>query len=619
MKNLLLLFSFCFFPILLQSQDIKKVLIIGIDGVRPDALKVAATPNIDKLIDNGLYDAYGLNDDITVSGPGWSAILCGVRSPKHLVTGNDFTVNNYSDYPSFFKRIEDSNPDLHTVSFVNWNPINDHIVLEDADFKLNLDTDEEVSTQAADYLSVNNPDVMFLHFDQVDGAGHSFGFSPDQPEYIIAIEQVDSLLENILQAVENRPDYDNEDWLIIVTTDHGGEGFSHGGVTIEHQNIFMIASGKNIPTRKVDRDSTTVLDQAINCLGDSIELLFDGDDDFVQIANNTLYDFGADRDFTVECRIRTNSSGDYAIIGNKDWNSGLNTGFVFSFKFPSGPEWKLNIGDGSNRVDINTGGEIADNQWHTLGASFDRDGMLKMYQDGVFIDQENMSNIGNITTGEGLFFGTDFNQNFDFPGSIAEVRIWEGIISDAVISSWECKTVNDTHPNFTQLIGHWKLNEGGDLVTAIDHSAEQNNGSIVGAEWTTPDSITIYNYENTSRLVDIPPTVMTHLCIDIEEEWDLDGRALIEECVISSTKQISKTTGFILSPNPAINFASIHSTHNIEEVVIIDLRGTIVKTIDAINRKDYTFRTDLLNNGLYIIGLKANGKKYFKKLVIQNN
>ena len=76
--------------------------------------------------------------------------------------------------------------------------------------------------------------------------------------------------------------------------------------------------------------------------------------------------------------MRTNVAGDVAIVGNKDWNSGLNQGFVFSFKYPSGPEWKVNIGDGLSRVDINTGGTIADGQWHTLSVSFDRDGYMKM-------------------------------------------------------------------------------------------------------------------------------------------------------------------------------------------------------------------------------------------------
>ena len=142
------------------------------------------------------------------------------------------------------------------------------------------------------------------------------------------------------------------------------------------KNVFVIASGNNIPQQLLLKDSSVVIDNAENCLGDLIELKFDGSDDNVHILPNPTFDFGSDQDFTIECRVRTTTAADVAIVGNKDWNSGLNKGFVFSFKFPAGPEWKVNIGDGTNRADINTGGEIADNEWHTLSATFDRDDLL---------------------------------------------------------------------------------------------------------------------------------------------------------------------------------------------------------------------------------------------------
>ena len=101
-------------PCLFVGQGTKKVLLIGVDGCRPDALSVANTPNIDNVINNGFFSPDALNDDFTISGPGWSSILCGVRSNKHLVVDNDFSNNNYSSYPSVIKLIEDYNPDKKT-------------------------------------------------------------------------------------------------------------------------------------------------------------------------------------------------------------------------------------------------------------------------------------------------------------------------------------------------------------------------------------------------------------------------------------------------------------------------------------------------------------------------
>ena len=61
-----------------------RVLIIGIDGTRSDCLETAETPAIDALISQGIYSPDALNNDITYSGPGWSAMLCGVWSDSHL-------------------------------------------------------------------------------------------------------------------------------------------------------------------------------------------------------------------------------------------------------------------------------------------------------------------------------------------------------------------------------------------------------------------------------------------------------------------------------------------------------------------------------------------------------
>ena len=57
---------------------------------------------------------------------------------------------------------------------------------------------------------------------------------------------MDALLSPIMQRVANRTVMFNEDWLVLITTDHGGLGTSHGGNSIEEQNVFVIASGNTI-------------------------------------------------------------------------------------------------------------------------------------------------------------------------------------------------------------------------------------------------------------------------------------------------------------------------------------------------------------------------------------
>ena len=596
----------------------KKVLIIGIDGCRADALAVANTPHLDKLISTGIYSPDGLNDDITISGPGWSAIVCGVWSDKHLVTGNDFTINDYATYPHFFKYVNDHAPDRYLVSICHWGPINDFITLDYADFKLNVSSDAEVANQAQDQLLTDHPDVMFLHFDDVDHAGHSLGFSPDVAGYVAAIEEVDQLVGQVMGAVEQRPTIAQEDWLVLVTTDHGGNGFGHGGTSPQEQRVLVIASGPSVDQSLILRDSAIVSDTTFNCLNDSVMLTFSGIGDYVRIAADSVWNFGADRDFTIECRVRTDISADVAIVGNKDWVTGLNPGFVLSFKFPAGPQWKVNIGDGANRVDINTGGEIANDRWYTLGVSFDRDGLMKMYQDGALIDSADISHIGDITTGEGLFIGTDVNGAFAFSGAIAELRIWDTVLEQEVIGDWYCARPNQSHPAFHQLLGYWKMNEGAGQLQVEDYSVHDNHGAILGPAWTRPEEMVVYDYSLTPRLVDIPVTALTHLCIPVAPLWALDGSSLIEDCVTTGNPaHINIQESIAILPNPTPRMIQMKSDRPQLRNAVVQVYSTTGQLVATVNMTDGEAWLDCshFESGVYVAIITDGDHVIVKKFV----
>ena len=101
----------------------RKVLIIGVDGCRPDALKTAQTPVIDRLIKAGAYSPKAQTGDRTSSGPGWSSMLTGVWRSKHGVRDNSFKGARYDRYPHFFKRVKQAIPKAFTASIVHWAPI----------------------------------------------------------------------------------------------------------------------------------------------------------------------------------------------------------------------------------------------------------------------------------------------------------------------------------------------------------------------------------------------------------------------------------------------------------------------------------------------------------------
>lgn len=512
-----------------KASTHKKVLLIGIDGCVPTALTKADTPNLDALMNNGTFSLDARNPKTTMSGPGWSSILSGVWEEKHGVTNNSFKGANFKAYPHFFKYVKKAYPNSRTVSISEWNPINEKIANEYSDVLKSSLNAAETRERAIAELGVDNLTSMFLQFDGPDKTGHSSGFSAENEKYIKSIEEVDAAIGGIIEAMKNRKNYAKEDWLVIVTTDHGGIGTSHGGNSEEERTVFMIVSGNNVPKQEIKKTTQqSTIPPAQNCLNSNYELAFKRNG-IVSIPTNSIYNFGDSKDFSIECRFRATDPADVSIVSKKDWKSGLRPGFVFSFK-PNTKKFKVNIGDGSNRVDIETS-IITDNKWHTVSATFDRDGFLKVYVDGVLEGSASLASIGNINNNFPVTFGADGNNAYKFDGFIAEVRIFDTILSKNDIDTWKCRELDNSHAKYDNLQGYWKINEG--TGTKInDHSKNKKHGTLAGATWNNAKAdqiVAVHDYTKTPRIVDGVTSALDHLCIDIESIWGLDGNSLVSK------------------------------------------------------------------------------------------
>ncbi|MBN8456474.1 MAG: alkaline phosphatase family protein [Verrucomicrobia bacterium] len=255
----------------------KRVLIVGIDGVRSDALKKQVdegkAPVMAKIIADGTvtWNAYVGGDlgtptqQATSSGPGWTSILTGTWIDLHHVNGNGSPpcdkpelAGSYlvGQAPHFARRLKEVAPAAYVSSISSWNWIEDYLVAAQPEVidhheKGIADSypprDADVKNKAVAHLATADPDVLFLHFDQVDGAGHHTGFSPSSAAYLEAITTVDGLVGEILTAIGRRPRFAEEKWMVIVLADHGGTpGGAHGGQSEGERIIPLIVSGGGV-------------------------------------------------------------------------------------------------------------------------------------------------------------------------------------------------------------------------------------------------------------------------------------------------------------------------------------------------------------------------------------
>jgi len=236
----------------------KKVLVIGLDGVRVDVLAEAHTPNLDRLIAEGVFNDRVVTAEPTVSGPDWSSMLTGVWPEKHGVLSNNFEGNRYANWPDFLTRLEQLDSSLSTYAALDWPPLGTSasggpLISDLVDVKDTIDGDalgyrvaDSLSVAAAvDRLAVGDIDAAFVYLGDIDVVGHDVGALAD--EYRESIEWSDAQVGLLLQALERRQDHLDEDWLILVATDHGRrDDGGHGGSSDLERIVFIIASGPSV-------------------------------------------------------------------------------------------------------------------------------------------------------------------------------------------------------------------------------------------------------------------------------------------------------------------------------------------------------------------------------------
>jgi uncharacterized protein YjdB len=226
----------------------KRVVFIGIDGAGNGVKDPQANVvNIQKIMSEGAgtYEAKAMLP--TISGQNWGSMLHGVVPSKHGLNngniGNPYPEKN--PYPSYMKLLKQERPMLNQASFTTWSPINKGIIEDSAGaYKVNGGNDNNTTQKTVDYIKAEgkNSRNIFVHLDEVDGAGHNYGYG--SLKWYEALQKADQHVGQIVEALEEEGLM--KDSLIIVTTDHGGKGSGHGGSSSEEQTIFWTAKGNSI-------------------------------------------------------------------------------------------------------------------------------------------------------------------------------------------------------------------------------------------------------------------------------------------------------------------------------------------------------------------------------------
>ncbi len=275
MKKLILL-GVLFCALATASAQKKKAIFIIIDGVSKDVIEKVATPNLDAIAqEGGFLNAYqgGERNEYTqtptISAPGYNNVLTGVWFNKHNVPDNAIKAPNYH-YPTIFRLFEDQFPDRKTAIFSSWLDNRTKLVGEglaqtgnirldyhfdgleldtvkyphDKSRKFMSDIDQAVTDATVSAIGETAPDRSWVYLEFTDDMGHMYG---DSEQFTDAVELADRRIGQIWSAIKERKEKYKEDWLIIVTTDHGRDektGKGHGGQSDRERAAWIVTNAR---------------------------------------------------------------------------------------------------------------------------------------------------------------------------------------------------------------------------------------------------------------------------------------------------------------------------------------------------------------------------------------
>ena len=221
---------------------------IGVDGVRRDALAAAHTPHIDAIARDGIFRSFVVGDQTPVnSGPLWATVALGVWPVEHGVYDNSLASSRLGRFPDFLHALEQVDPRVRTYVAVGWQPLvkmfrSPHRLVAPCGDRLGFEvSDEIIARDAVDVFGHDDVSAAFVHLAEPDCVAHLHGVGS---EYLASIERTDARLGRIVSAIESRQ---GETWTIVVVTDHGhlDEG-GHGGRTPEEAGAWLTARGPDM-------------------------------------------------------------------------------------------------------------------------------------------------------------------------------------------------------------------------------------------------------------------------------------------------------------------------------------------------------------------------------------
>ena len=238
----------------IRSYAAKKpahVIVVGFDGWGAYSVPKAEMPNLSELMERGAWTLKKRSVLPSSSAINWASMFMGVGTEGHGYTtwGSktpeipSIALSENGIFPTIFTITRQQRPKSEIGVLYEWDGIKYRIDTLAVSHHAQVSPTPEgssvpITDAFAEYIRQSKPTLALVSYDSPDAVGHRVGH--DTPEYYAMLRELDGHLGRIVGALKEAGIYDSS--VVIVTSDHGGIGKGHGGITLaEMETPFVIA------------------------------------------------------------------------------------------------------------------------------------------------------------------------------------------------------------------------------------------------------------------------------------------------------------------------------------------------------------------------------------------
>jgi predicted AlkP superfamily pyrophosphatase or phosphodiesterase len=238
------------------------VVVISIDGLRPDAIAKYNAKTIQRLMAGGSFTLEAKTIFPSKTLPSHTSMLTGLDADQHGITWNDDRTKDHGhvDVPTIFGLARTagfttaaffSKPKFHHLEAANTL---DYVRSPKGSLLDQKWPAERTVAEVKKYLRTATPNLMFVHIAEPDHAGHLFGWMSFM--YGRAVREADGAIAEVLRAADER--FGAGNYSVILTADHGGHGRNHGSADPRDTTIPWIVWGRSVTTGMTLTDIRTM-------------------------------------------------------------------------------------------------------------------------------------------------------------------------------------------------------------------------------------------------------------------------------------------------------------------------------------------------------------------------